>query len=373
MRGTRGSIVGLIGILTLGALAGCSGSADRPPPGPGIVQELAPDLVLDGPELYKPASVAVGDAGDLYVLDAGNYRLYHYSPDGELLDEIGRKGEGVGEFPFLGESSNRVLLAGAKLLVVMARARRVNVWDLDDGAAWSFRVDTFTLSAGFDGKRLHVGTTTTARDDPVVRVYSLDGELVDGYGKRWEPGWRGDLAGREYHLWRAAQIATSPSGRVYETLKMWPRVRAFDDGELVWDNWYDLAWLRGQPIYEVFHRPRSLAESLTVDDLGPESQLRAVMTVDVAATADALVVFLGGALLQIYGADGIPGPTYALLRSDEAPGPRRSGPHGYRIGVNANGRRLCVPEVHDARVLCYALPDQPALDGGGVTGFLSDE
>lgn len=347
------------------ASVGCAGPARNDGTGAtGGVLGLVPDLVLDGVELYQPSSVAFGPEGDLYVLDVGNYRLFRYSADGELLEEIGRQGEGVGEFPFFTYSDGHVLYADGKLLVVMARARRVNVWDLKSGSTRSFTIDTFAVSAGFDGGSLHVGTSSRSSGpgDPLVRVYSLEGDLVDSYGEHWQPDWHGEMAEPVRGLYRQTRIGMAPTGRVYDAMTMWPRVRAFEDGELLWDNWYDMAWLKGDPVYgdalyDLWHRPRSMAENLTAEEIVPEGECCTLMATDLAASTDALVVLLGGSHLQLYAPDGTPGPNYELLRPGETIRTRRAGPPATALAVNADGSRVCVAAMIEAQVLCYGLPE----------------
>ncbi len=91
MKGIDNKIAGLAVILALVWCCGCSSADDAKLPGwTGKVKGLVPDFVLEGPEIYKPSSVAFGETGNLYVLDAGNYRLYQYSASEELLAEVGR-------------------------------------------------------------------------------------------------------------------------------------------------------------------------------------------------------------------------------------------------------------------------------------------
>lgn len=47
---------------------------------------------------YMPSAIAVGAAGDLYVLDTGNHRIQKFGPDGKYLATYGRQGQGPGEF-----------------------------------------------------------------------------------------------------------------------------------------------------------------------------------------------------------------------------------------------------------------------------------
>jgi len=59
--------------------------------------------VLDGNDrnylLHMPLDVTVDGDGNIYILDAGNYRIQKYNAAGEFLATIGGKGTGPGEIP----------------------------------------------------------------------------------------------------------------------------------------------------------------------------------------------------------------------------------------------------------------------------------
>lgn len=57
----------------------------------------------EGPEAFydmSPRHVATDSLGRIYVLDAPNYRVVIFSPDGTFIREVGREGEGPGELSF---------------------------------------------------------------------------------------------------------------------------------------------------------------------------------------------------------------------------------------------------------------------------------
>ncbi|MFC1553318.1 NHL repeat-containing protein [candidate division KSB1 bacterium] len=47
---------------------------------------------------YNPADIAGDSEGNLYVLDAGNFRIQKFDPNGKYIHTIGRNGQGPGEF-----------------------------------------------------------------------------------------------------------------------------------------------------------------------------------------------------------------------------------------------------------------------------------
>ncbi len=372
--GTTGRIRSLRqALLIAGTFAlcwGCTGQfEDRTPGWTGKIDGLAPDLVLDGPEAYKPVSAAISDAGAIYVIDSGNYRVHEYSPTGDLMTEVGRSGEGVGEFPFLDDFSTFIHVGARQLVVVMPHAQRVNVWSLDDWSARSFRVNGYAMSSAFDGEflHLHLGTATSPLEDNAVHVYTLTGELVGAYGERLRPEWDDADAIPRLRSRNDLALAATPSGRIYAAMAFWPSLRAFDRRELAWEGWYDMGWLEGEAISDIFDRPRELFEELVESDLDENVHLNAVLHLGVAAADDLVVTLMGGSYAQAYTPGGVHGKTYKLFRPDQDPnGSQRFGQTGRHPALSPDGHRLCVPETQEARVLCYTIP-------GGPEGALSSQ
>jgi hypothetical protein len=64
---------------------------------------LEQDLSLGNEEdenyfFYRVYGLEVDSQGNIYVMDAGNFRIQKFSSDGEYLQTIGKKGQGPGEF-----------------------------------------------------------------------------------------------------------------------------------------------------------------------------------------------------------------------------------------------------------------------------------
>lgn len=61
---------------------------------------------LDGTDenvlFHKPYDFAVAPDGTIVIVDAGNFRIQKFSPEGEFLASFGRKGQGPGEFQVMG-------------------------------------------------------------------------------------------------------------------------------------------------------------------------------------------------------------------------------------------------------------------------------
>lgn len=85
---------------------------------------------LDGAKEYvfgNVLNVIANDQGTIYVLDRQTHTVRRYSPDGEYLGSIGRKGSGPGELgPF---ASGIAFMPDGRLLVQDFRNNRFNIYD----------------------------------------------------------------------------------------------------------------------------------------------------------------------------------------------------------------------------------------------------
>jgi len=75
-------------------------------------------------ELADPGSIAVDDAGRIYVADKKPASIKVFTPDGKLVRVIGREGEGPGEF-----RAGFIAVRGAHLVLHDPQIGRTSVWD----------------------------------------------------------------------------------------------------------------------------------------------------------------------------------------------------------------------------------------------------
>ena len=78
--------------------------------------------------LYQPGRYTVNDKGDIYISDRQELVIKKFNSEGQLIQTIGGKGEGPGEFEAIGAFA---LLPDGRLIVMDWRARRTSIFDAD--------------------------------------------------------------------------------------------------------------------------------------------------------------------------------------------------------------------------------------------------
>jgi len=145
-------------------------------------------------QLYKSNDVAVDVDGNIYILDAGNYRIQKYDPEGEFLTSFGRKGQGPGEFErplslALDSSGNMYIADQGKnrVVVLTPEGKELRTFKFVE------RVKAFKLLRSGE---LLVGTIADGMvhsyhevekyEQPVVQIYSSEGVLKREFVKPFD-------------------------------------------------------------------------------------------------------------------------------------------------------------------------------------------
>ena len=142
---------------------------------------------------YIPEDIARDAAGNLYILDAGNYRIQKFTADGKYIATFGRQGEGPGEFTM---PARMELVGNAELYVYDQRTQRIDVMSTDgnfirslsfdsDMDDFCLRSDGTFITVGF-GSFFGIEEQEEYKLPPLLAHKSTDGTVLNTFGEMRE-------------------------------------------------------------------------------------------------------------------------------------------------------------------------------------------
>lgn len=226
------------GLLCLFAILGGAGAASAEVP-LSAVRHLFDLAGGGGVALSLPSDVAIGGGGKAYVVDGGNHRVAVFSPAGQFLFAIGRKGENNGEFRDpVGIGAD----AQGRIYVADSGNHRIQIFDAGgrfSGAFATGRTRPIDVAPDADGSTLYVSGGHR------VTAYSQSGQVLRQWGSEGQG--QGDFR-------YPASLLVAPEGQIYVVDALNTRIQIFDSqGQFVFQvgEW---GVLPGQ-----FFRPKGVA------------------------------------------------------------------------------------------------------------------
>lgn len=147
------------------AVTACFGAAEESPRRlTGALEDmdtvnLTEEVVIGdrkGTVLRQPGTPVVDNEGRVYVPDAGYYSVRVFSPNGDFLAEVGRRGEGPGEFQSMNDT---VVGAGDSLFVYDRINARISVFSAMPELSFQYSIPVKS-SGGRGAQQLFVTQTS---------------------------------------------------------------------------------------------------------------------------------------------------------------------------------------------------------------------
>ncbi|MBI5527421.1 MAG: 6-bladed beta-propeller [Deltaproteobacteria bacterium] len=173
-----------------------------------------------GAGLRRPAGLALGEGGELYVADAGNHRICVFSIDGAMLRQFGGRGTGPGQFNF----PTNLWYDGLRRRLFVADALNFRVQVFDPSGAFTGAFGEPGDRPGYLARPRGVATDSDGNVHVVdalfdaVQIFNPEGALLLGYGRR------GADAGE---FWLPAGIHAGSDDRIYVADSYNRRVQIF--------------------------------------------------------------------------------------------------------------------------------------------------
>ncbi|MCH8286426.1 6-bladed beta-propeller [candidate division KSB1 bacterium] len=188
----------------------------------GGVDELDENL-----QFYKPRDAVVDADGNLYVLDAGNFRVQKFDKTGEFVRSFGGQGQGPGEF----EDGNSIDINSNGNLTIVEMMQGL---ELDKNGEEIRRIKK-------DGRRLDSYTTMKSGniaivmyadmdEEPLLGIFDKDLNFIRGIGMKEDHG-----TGENDWLYNFVQFTPDNESNIYFSYYAQNRIDKYSlDGSLIW-------------------------------------------------------------------------------------------------------------------------------------------
>jgi len=124
---------------------------------------------------YGGLGLDVDKKGNIFILDRANSRIQNYDRNGHFLMTIGRKGQGPGEFQYLGWA-----FIDSENILYVSQGRSISVFDINGIFIRSIPLETQIGSFGITSDGKIIATTSTV----VATKITDDIVLFDSLGKK---------------------------------------------------------------------------------------------------------------------------------------------------------------------------------------------
>ncbi|MCB1050088.1 MAG: NHL repeat-containing protein [Acidobacteria bacterium] len=144
------------------------------------------------PVLFTPQSIKVKGDGHLLIPDAGEHCVFEFDQNGKQVRQIGREGQGPGEFM---TPSDVAVLADGRIAVADSQMARIQIFDPEGAYLSGFSISKHAVGrlCLFNEKELIVTETNGQQfsfrmdgnnaEAKRFHVYGLDGTFIRSFGK----------------------------------------------------------------------------------------------------------------------------------------------------------------------------------------------
>ncbi|MFK7958568.1 MAG: C13 family peptidase [Lysobacterales bacterium] len=154
----------------------------------------------------RPIDLAAGPNSNMYVADAGNFRVQKFDPQGQLLDALGGPGVGEGEFDRMIAIDARVVNGAFQIHVLDEAAGQYRIQRFDNQGGFISQIFLPSQAGYVDFVLGGSGFVFLVTNDGMAIKLDIDGEVVET--------WESEGINGEFR-----QIAFAPNGLLYFTVE----------------------------------------------------------------------------------------------------------------------------------------------------------
>jgi hypothetical protein len=188
------------------------------------------DGQFGGPFLSAPSSFVLAPPGNLFITDARNNEIAVFDPAGRRVSVFGRTGQGPGEFSYPAE----IVSHGQEIVVREVRNMRLQFFDLSGRYSGGFRIfRTYTSIAAVEN-RIYAAPMIFSDEIPdrgasLIDILDLGGRLLRSFGAPLDINRK-----YFYHMLNEVLLSAGADGDLWVVFRCFPIVRRYSlDGELL--------------------------------------------------------------------------------------------------------------------------------------------
>ena len=193
------------------------------------------DAVDKNYEFFKPNDIAIDKTGNMYILDAGNFRVQKFNSDGEFMLSFLRQGEGPGEL----QNPNRIIIDSEGNIHAFGRGRGpVQVFSSDGDLVASHRSGGMaTIFELLDNGAILIEGVLTPENfennnKPLLQINDQNGDIIAKFGtiRQYE-----NMGMRQ--VGNSLKVDVDKNGFIYASFNFQNRIEKYSpDGEMIFKS-----------------------------------------------------------------------------------------------------------------------------------------
>jgi len=195
---------------------------------PGGIPGGVPGGEINEKEIYldRPQRISSGESGQVYFSCMGSHSIFKFNDEGRFIREIGRAGQGPGEF----QGPNHVVPWRDKLIVLDNFSRKIQILDSEGKYLSSFIIqstywDLVVSKSGLIYAAPLLHSYPGKKETALIHVYDQQGELTLTFGT---PKINNST------VFNMVRLAIDHKNEIYAAYTHWPEIRKYtSDGKLI--------------------------------------------------------------------------------------------------------------------------------------------